>query len=238
SAQVREAWLAVQRTDVPAPVTGIVARRSVQVGQRVQAGTPLMSVVMLDRAWVDANFKEGQLERIRIGQPATLEADIYGKHVAYHGKVEGLGAGTGAAFSLLPAQNATGNWIKVVQRVPVRISLDPNEIAKRPLSVGLSMTVTVDVSAQGGAMLATTPRTAAQGAVASTTVFDSMQQDADAEVARIIAANGGGRSVARTTADGAPAPMAAGAKAAHAKTASAKLAARRLRRLELAQRQS
>ena len=194
AARVREAWLAVQRTDVPAPVSGIVARRSVQVGQRVQAGVPLMSVVTLDRAWVDANFKEGQLERLRIGQPATLEADVYGKHVVYHGKVEGLGAGTGAAFSLLPAQNATGNWIKVVQRVPVRISLDSNEIAKNPLSVGLSMTVTVDVANQDGAMVSTTPRTAAQGAVASTTVFDSMQHDADAEVARIIAANGGGRA--------------------------------------------
>ena len=195
AARVREAWLAVQRTDVPAPVSGIVARRSVQVGQRVQAGVPLMSVVTLDRAWVDANFKEGQLERLRIGQPVTLEADVYGKHVIYHGKVEGLGAGTGAAFSLLPAQNATGNWIKVVQRVPVRISLDSNEIAKNPLSVGLSMTVTVDVANQDGAMVSTTPRSAAQGAVASTNVFDSLQHEADAEVARIIAANGGGRAV-------------------------------------------
>ena len=206
AARVREAWLAVQRTDVPAPVSGIVARRSVQVGQRVQAGVPLMSVVTLDRAWVDANFKEGQLERLRIGQPATLEADVYGKHVVYHGKVEGLGAGTGAAFSLLPAQNATGNWIKVVQRVPVRISLDSNEIAKNPLSVGLSMTVTVDVANQDGAMVSTTPRTAAQGAVASTTVFDSMQHDADAEVARIIAANGGGRAAVHAPATGTSAP--------------------------------
>ncbi len=203
AARVREAWLAVQRTDVPAPVTGIVARRSVQVGQRVQAGVPLMSVVTLDRAWVDANFKEGQLERLRIGQPATLEADVYGKHVVYHGKVEGLGAGTGAAFSLLPAQNATGNWIKVVQRVPVRISLDPNEIAKNPLSVGLSMTVTVDVTNQDGSMVSSTPRTAAQGAVASTTVFDSMQHDADAEVAKIIAANGGGKATVRPAASAA-----------------------------------
>ena len=206
AARVREAWLAVQRTDVPAPVSGIVARRSVQVGQRVQAGVPLMSVVTLDRAWVDANFKEGQLERLRIGQPATLEADVYGKHVVYHGKVEGLGAGTGAAFSLLPAQNATGNWIKVVQRVPVRISLDSNEIAKNPLSVGLSMTVTVDVANQDGAMVSTTPRTAAQGAVASTTVFDSMQHDADAEVARIIAANGGGRAAVHAPATATSAP--------------------------------
>ncbi|HEX7639712.1 MAG TPA: HlyD family efflux transporter periplasmic adaptor subunit, partial [Burkholderiaceae bacterium] len=189
AARVREAWLAVQRTQVPAPVDGIVARRSVQVGQRVAAGAPLMSVVQLDHPWVDANFKEGQLERLRIGQPATLEADVYGKHVIYHGKVEGLGAGTGAAFSLLPAQNATGNWIKVVQRVPVRVSLDPAEVAKNPLSVGLSMTVTVDVSSEGGSMLARQPRPASAGAVAATTVFDNSDRAADAEVARIIAAN-------------------------------------------------
>ncbi len=196
AAKVREAWLAVQRADIPAPVSGTVARRSVQVGQRVAAGVPLMSVVTLDNAWVDANFKEGQLERLRIGQPATLEADVYGKHVVFHGKVEGLGAGTGAAFSLLPAQNATGNWIKVVQRVPVRISLDPKEIAQNPLRVGLSMNVTVNVADEGGRTVADTPRTQAQGAVASTKVFDSLQHDADAEVARIVAANGGGRAKA------------------------------------------
>ena len=212
AAKVREAWLAVQRADVLAPVSGQVARRSVQVGQRVQAGVPLMSVVPLDSAWVDANFKEGQLARIRIGQPATLEADVYGKHVVFHGKVEGLGAGTGAAFSLLPAQNATGNWIKVVQRVPVRIALDPKEIARNPLQVGLSMNVTVDVADESGRAISDTPRTAAQGAVASTTVFDSVQHDADAEVARIIASNGGGRAKAQA---------AAAAQAASAPTAAA-----------------
>ncbi len=222
AARVRESWLAVQRTNVPAPVAGIVARRSVQVGQRVQAGVALMSVVTLDRAWVDANFKEGQLERLRIGQPATLEADVYGKHVIYHGKVEGLGAGTGAAFSLLPAQNATGNWIKVVQRVPVRISLDPNELAKNPLRVGLSMTATVDVADESGLTLSQTPRTAAQGAIASTNVFDSLQHDADAEVARIIAANGGGRAAVSK----APAGAASGAAAeVSSAAASAKVGA-------------
>ena len=220
AAKVREAWLAVQRADVPAPVTGTVARRSVQVGQRVSAGVPLMSVVTLDNAWVDANFKEGQLERLRIGQPATLEADVYGKHVVFHGKVEGLGAGTGAAFSLLPAQNATGNWIKVVQRVPVRISLDPKEIAKNPLRVGLSMNVTVNVADESGSSVESTPRTQAQGAVASTTVFDSLQHDADAEVARIVAANGGGRMKSTATAQAASAPAAA-ASAADQKVASA-----------------
>ena len=214
AAKVREAWLAVQRADVPAPVSGTVARRSVQVGQRVQAGVPLMSVVTLDNAWVDANFKEGQLERLRIGQPATLEADVYGKHVVFHGKVEGLGAGTGAAFSLLPAQNATGNWIKVVQRVPVRISLDPKEIAQNPLRVGLSMTATVNVADENGLTVSDTPRTKAQGAVASTTVFDLLPQHADDEVARIIAANGGGRASS-------PKVPAAAAMPASAPTASA-----------------
>jgi membrane fusion protein (multidrug efflux system) len=211
AAKVREAWLAVQRADVPAPVSGTVARRSVQVGQRVQAGVPLMSVIPLNNAWVDANFKEGQLARLRIGQPAELEADVYGKHVVFHGKVEGLGAGTGAAFSLLPAQNATGNWIKVVQRVPVRIALDPAEVAKNPLRVGLSMNVTVDVADQSGRSVADTPRT--QGAVASTTVFDSLQHDADLEVANIVAANGGGRmkptATAQATSSSASAPVAA-----------------------------
>ncbi len=210
AARVREAWLAVQRADVLAPVSGQVARRSVQVGQRVQAGVALMSVVPLDSAWVDANFKEGQLARIRIGQPAKLEADVYGKHVVFHGKVEGLGAGTGAAFSLLPAQNATGNWIKVVQRVPVRIALDPKEIAQNPLQVGLSMNVTLDVADESGRAISDTPRTAAQGAVASTNVFDSLQQNADAEVARIIASNGGGHAKAQASA----APQAASAPTA------------------------
>jgi membrane fusion protein (multidrug efflux system) len=216
AAKVREAWLEVQRADVLAPVSGQVARRSVQVGQRVQAGVPLMSVVPLDSAWVDANFKEGQLERLRIGQPATLEADVYGKHVVFHGKVEGLGAGTGAAFSLLPAQNATGNWIKVVQRVPVRISLDPKEIAQNPLQVGLSMNVTVNVADESGRAISDTPRTAAQGAVASTTVFDSLSHDADAEVARIIASNGGGHAKAQAAAapQAASAPTGADAKVA------------------------
>jgi membrane fusion protein (multidrug efflux system) len=223
-ARVREAWLAVQRSDIPAPVSGIVARRSVQVGQRIQQGAPLMSVVTLDDAWVDANFKEGQLERVRIGQPVTLAADVYGKHVTYHGKVEGLGAGTGAAFSLLPAQNATGNWIKVVQRVPVRIALDQKEIAKNPLRVGLSMEVSVDVADQSGKSLADAPRASQEGAVASTTVFDKVSMDADAEVARIIAENGGGHvAVARAQAAKSekPANEPATAAASDARVASA-----------------
>ena len=125
AAKVRESWLAAQRAALPAPVDGYVAKRTVQVGQRVAAGAPLMSIIPLRQVWVDANFKEGQLRKIRIGQPVKLVADLYGKKVEYHGTVEGLGAGTGSAFALLPAQNATGNWIKVVQRVPVRVALDP-----------------------------------------------------------------------------------------------------------------
>jgi membrane fusion protein, multidrug efflux system len=188
AAKVREAWLAVQRADVPAPVSGTVARRSVQVGQRVQAGVPLMSVVTLDNPWVDANFKEGQLERLRIGQPARLEADVYGKHVVFHGKVEGLGAGTGAAFSLLPAQNATGNWIKVVQRVPVRIALDPKELAEHPLQVGLSMRVEVDTHERESARL---PKLARTAAGVETKVFGATEDLATRRIEKIVAENSG-----------------------------------------------
>ena len=147
------AWLAARRNAIVAPVSGYVAKRSVQVGSRIAPGAPLLSIVPLDQLWVDANFKDSELRDIRVGQPARIEADIYGGKVVYHGKVVGLGAGTGSAFSLLPAQNATGNWIKVVQRVPVRISLDPKELAAHPLRVGLSATVDVDISQQGGSAL-------------------------------------------------------------------------------------
>jgi membrane fusion protein (multidrug efflux system) len=186
AARVRETWLALRRAELVAPVDGHVARRSVQVGQRVQAGAPLMALVSLRDAWVDANFKEGQLQNLRLGQPAKLWADVYGKQVEYHGVVVGLGAGTGAAFALLPAQNATGNWIKVVQRVPVRIKLDAKELALHPLRVGLSMQATVDVSRQDGKILADAPH---QGAVAETQVFDLLMKEADAQVQRIISAN-------------------------------------------------
>jgi membrane fusion protein (multidrug efflux system) len=188
AARVREAYLALRRAELPAPVTGYVAKRSVQVGQRVQPGQPLMTVVALDQVWVDANFKESQLQKLRIGQPATLEADVYGKKVTYHGSVAGLGAGTGSAFALLPAQNATGNWIKVVQRVPVRIALNPEEVQAHPLRVGLSMEAKVDVSNTEGKALADAPR---PRAVAETQVFDKLNHDADSEVQRIIAGNMG-----------------------------------------------
>ena len=204
AARVRETYLALQRAALPAPVDGYVAKRSVQVGQRVQAGSPVMALVTLDQPWVDANFKESQLQRIRIGQPATLTADVYGQKVTYHGKVVGLGAGTGAAFSLLPAQNATGNWIKVVQRVPVRLSLDEAEVKAHPLRVGLSMEVEVDVAQQDGPVLAQNPR---EHAVAQTAVFDALQKDADALVRRIIDANLG-RARAPVPAQQAVAPAA------------------------------
>lgn len=182
-ARVREAALALKRAELPAPIEGHVAKRSVQLGQRVQAGAPLMTVVALDHLWVDANFKEGQLAELRIGQPAELKADVYGSQVTYHGTVQGLGAGTGAAFSLLPAQNATGNWIKVVQRVPVRIALDAKELAAHPLRVGLSMEVTVDTSEQGGKTLADAPRAQA---VASTKVYDTLDREIDSRIRAIV----------------------------------------------------
>ena len=188
SARVREAYLALRRADLLAPVDGFVAKRSVQLGQRVQAGAPLMSVIALDRLWVEANFKESQLQNLRIGQPVELLADVYGKKTVYHGQVEGLGAGTGAAFALLPAQNATGNWIKVVQRVPVRISLDAKELAAHPLRVGLSMEARVDIGKTDGAMLADGSRAAT---LSQTTVFEQNNLAADKEVQRIVAANGG-----------------------------------------------
>ena len=147
--RIKDAWLNLQRTQIHAPIAGQVAKRNVQVGQRITQGVPLMAVVPLDNLWVDANFKESQLRKVRIGQSVEMVSDLYGSKVVYHGKVMGLSAGTGSAFSLLPAQNATGNWIKVVQRVPVRISLDPRELRANPLRMGLSMTVKVDISESG-----------------------------------------------------------------------------------------
>lgn len=155
---IKDAWLNLQRTQIRAPVDGQVAKRNVQVGQLVAAGTPLMAVVPVNDLWVDANFKEVQLSKMRIGQPVTMTSDVYGKKVVYHGKVMGLSAGTGSAFSLLPAQNATGNWIKVVQRVPVRISLLPKELANNPLRVGLSMNVQVSTIDSSGPLMATAAR--------------------------------------------------------------------------------
>lgn len=160
AAQVRDAWLALERTQIRSPITGYVSRRSVQVGAQITPSTPLMAVVPADQIWVDANFKETQLADMRIGQSATVVSDMYGDEVVYQGKVAGLDMGTGSAFSLLPAQNATGNWIKVVQRLPVRIELDPKQVAEHPLRIGLSTLVTVDTAAKKGAVLAEQVRTA------------------------------------------------------------------------------
>jgi len=195
AARVREAYLALQRSDIPAPVGGYVAKRSVQVGQRVQAGAPMMAIIPLDQVWVDANFKESQLRNMRIGQPVLLTADMYGQKVEYTGTLEGLGAGTGSAFSLLPAQNATGNWIKVVQRVPVRVALDPKQLTAHPLRVGLSMTATVDIHDQSGKMLADAPR---PHSVVRTAMYGSLEGDAEAAVKGIVAANLGRKAVAVT----------------------------------------
>ncbi|KDB06689.1 secretion protein HlyD family protein [Burkholderia sp. lig30] len=198
AAKVRDAYLANARNTLPAPVTGYVAKRSVQVGQRVSPGTPLMSVVPLNGVWVDANFKEVQLNHMRIGQPVELTADIYGTSVVYHGKVVGFSAGTGAAFSLLPAQNATGNWIKVVQRLPVRIELDPGELDKHPLRIGLSMQVDVNIKNERGAQLGDIRNTVYQ-----TDVFAKYGDEANTEIARIIDENAGGDAAvaARTNAN-------------------------------------
>jgi membrane fusion protein (multidrug efflux system) len=145
-ARLDAARLSLARTVVRAPTDGVVARKSVQVGQQVAVGAPLMSVVPTTQAYVDANFKEVQLDKVVPGQPVILVSDLYGGRVKFHGKVKGLAGGTGSAFSLIPAQNASGNWIKVVQRVPVRITLDPAELAKHPLRVGLSMKAKIDVA--------------------------------------------------------------------------------------------
>jgi len=216
AAKVREAYLALRRADLLAPVDGFVAKRSVQLGQRVQAGAPLMSVIALNQVWVEANFKESQLKNLRIGQPVTLEADVYGKKVEYDGKIEGLGAGTGAAFALLPAQNATGNWIKVVQRVPVRIRLDEKQLVDHPLRVGLSMDAKVDITKTDGAMLADGSRVST---IAQTSVFYDNNSAADAEVRKIIAANGGKVSAPAVAAEDKahkPAPVAAAASVSSA----------------------
>jgi membrane fusion protein (multidrug efflux system) len=180
------AWLAARRNAIVAPVTGYVAKRSVQVGARITPGTPLLTIVPVNQLWVDANFKESELRDIRVGQPVTVEADIYDSDVKFHGRVLGLSAGTGSAFSLLPAQNATGNWIKVVQRVPVRISLDPKELAAHPLRVGLSATVDVDITNKQGNALGMVAQPVASY---ETSVLSQPLQEAQAATEAIVARN-------------------------------------------------
>jgi membrane fusion protein, multidrug efflux system len=193
AARVREAYLARSRTELPAPISGFVARRSVQLGQRVAPGNVLMTVVPLEEVWVDANFKENQLANLRPGQPVTLLADAYGSSVEFHGKVAGFSAGTGAAFALLPAQNASGNWIKVVQRVPVRVTLERKELEAHPLQVGLSMRVDVDTHSRSAARLERVQRSTP---ASETSAFTSIEPQIDSRVERIIAEHSTGRPFA------------------------------------------
>ena len=190
AAQLRQAYLNLQRMGIVAPVTGYVAKRSVQLGQRVQPGVTLMTVVPLEQVWVEANFKETQLAKMRIGQPVELHSDLYGKDVRFDGQLVSLGLGTGSAFALLPAQNASGNWIKIVQRVPVRISVDATQLRDHPLRLGLSMHADVAIRSQDGALLA-----AASPAkpLLTTDAYARQLAEADARIAQIVRANLGRR---------------------------------------------
>lgn len=183
AADLRQAYLDNARTTLVAPVTGYVAKRTVQLGQRLQPGTATMAVIPLDQLWIDANFKETQLRNMRIGQPVDIVADLYGSDVKYSGTIDSLGAGTGSAFALLPAQNATGNWIKIVQRVPVRIHINPEQLAEHPLRIGLSTQVDVDLHDQSGPVLAQQPP---QKASFATQVYDRQLVEADTLIARLI----------------------------------------------------
>jgi len=192
AAHLRGAYLDDVRTSLVAPVDGYIAKRSVQLGQRVAPGAPLMAVVPLHGVWIDANFKETQLNNMRIGQPVEIRADVYGGAVTYKGKVESLGVGTGSAFSLLPAQNATGNWIKIVQRVPVRVFFtDPKQLEDHPLRIGLSTKVSVNLHDTSGALLAKQSPT--QPAF-STDVYKAQLAKADGVIAEIIHANMAGEN--------------------------------------------
>jgi len=187
AAQVRQAWLNLQRMAMMAPVSGYVARRTVQLGQRVQPGSTLLTLVPLEKVWVEANFKETQLTHMRIGQQVEIRADLYGRKVRYTGTIASLGMGTGSAFSLLPAQNASGNWIKIVQRVPVRIVLDAAELADYPLRLGLSMHVDVSLRDQSGPVLAA--HVAREKPLLETDVYAGQLAQIDAVIERTIADN-------------------------------------------------
>ncbi|KVD42997.1 hemolysin secretion protein D [Burkholderia sp. ABCPW 11] len=188
AAQFKLAYRNLKRATIVAPVDGTVGQRSVQVGQQVGPGVPLLSIVQLNRLWIDANFKEGQIRHMRIGQPVEVVSDLYGSRVVYRGRVQGFSAGTGSAFSMLPSQNAAGNWIKVVQRVPVVIAIDPRDLAAHPLRVGLSMRATVDTHDRNGHALDSEPPTPA----VSTRVHDGVASEAEAAAAAIIRENRGG----------------------------------------------
>ena len=185
--RVRDAALALRRTTITAPVAGVIGKRGVQVGQRIPAGMPLLALVPLEDVWVDANFKEVQLDRMRIGQPVTLHADLYGRGVTFHGRVQGFSPGTGAAFALLPPQNASGNWIKIVQRVPVRVALDPREVREHPLRLGLSMHAEVDLHDGSGAVLG---QPSAQ-VDASMPAHEETDPEVESMISRVITENSG-----------------------------------------------
>ena len=186
ASQLRQAYLNLQRMAIVAPVSGYVAKRSVQLGQRVQPGVALMTIVPLEQVWVEANFKETQLAKMRIGQPVELHSDLYGDDVEFDGRLASLGLGTGSAFSLLPAQNASGNWIKIVQRVPVRIELDPKQLAEHPLRLGLSMSADVSIRDQDGAVLASAPPAKP---LLTTQAYAKQLAEADARIQRIVREN-------------------------------------------------
>jgi len=197
-AALRAAWLDHERTTVVAPMSGYIAKRSVQPGQQIRPGEPLMAVVPLAHVWVQANFKETELGRMRIGQPATITADFYGDSVTYHGTVVGISPGTGSVFELLPPQNATGNWIKVVQRVPVRIAIDQDQLQKHPLRLGLSLQVSVDVHDTDGEVLT---QQAVSGPLYRTAVYERQLDGLQALIMRIIEDNGGNIGPAATEID-------------------------------------
>jgi len=186
ASNLRDAFISLHRTQIYSPVSGVITKRSVQVGQRINPGVALMSVVPVDQVWVNANFKESQIEDLRIGQPVELRADAYSRDVVFHGTIVGLDAGTGSAFSLMPAQNATGNWIKVTQRVPVRIALDAQEVQRSPLRLGLSMRVSVNTQNLSGPVL--NKKAPAQPAY-STNIFQNELKDANDVVEQVISAN-------------------------------------------------
>lgn len=186
-AQVQQAYLNRLHTTIKAPVDGYIAQRSVQVGEQIAPSSKLLVVVPLHHVWIDANFKENQLKHMRIGQPVDITTDLYGDNVHYHGHVESLGIGTGSAFALLPAQNATGNWIKIVQRLPVRIRLDTKNLVQHPLRIGLSSYVTVHLTDTQGALLSQNLRTKARF---STDIYDNQREATHQLIAKILTVNG------------------------------------------------
>jgi membrane fusion protein (multidrug efflux system) len=200
-ANLRAAWLELTRTRVLAPVSGYVVRRSVELGEQVAPSTQMLALVPVSSMWVDANFKENQLGSLRIGQPVHVTVDMYGSHVDYHGKVLGLTAGTGSALAVLPTENATGNWIKIVQRLPVRIGLDPAELTRHPLFLGLSANINVDVTDLGGSAVSQTP---AWPAAQSTDAYADQDTGADKLIDAIVSANlhGDGKALYAGSADG------------------------------------